>query len=256
VGRDELHVEAAAAWPDFEVTPERFARCVAERGDVTHASDLYLVCACLDGDPVALATLDRQFFAQLPRLLHRQRADASVLDEVKQVIATKLLVGVNGEPPRLAQYGGRGPLLTWLKVVGSRALSNQRRGASNRDVAERASQPEAIAGVDPELALIRQRFGVDFREALVAAFGSLELRERNMLRLHFVDRLGIDALAPIFQVSRATAARHLAAARTTLTERTVTNLGARLKLAGDELDSLVRQVRSKLDLSLSAVLRV
>jgi RNA polymerase sigma-70 factor (ECF subfamily) len=250
--------EAAAAWPDIAIAPERFARFLTERcaneADLPalQVGDLYLACACGDGDAAAIAAFDRAFLSQLPRLLHRQRAEPAALDELKQIVATRLFVD-----GRIAQYSGRGPLLTWLKVVASRLLSNQRRSGDDRARIEdrAASQPEAIAFVDPELALIRQRFGVDFREALGAAFASLELRDRNLVRLHFVDRLGIDALAPIFQVSRATVARHLAAAREALTERTVANLGARLKLPADELASLVNQVRSKLDVSLSAVLR-
>jgi len=121
---------------------------------------------------------------------------------------------------------------------------------------DRADGPATVAEHDPELALIRRRFGVDFHAALSAAFASLELRDRNLLRLHFVDRMSIDALAPIFAVSRATAARHLASARALLVERTVDQLGARLSLRGSELASLVRQVRSKLEISLSAILRV
>jgi len=258
----ERVAEAAAQWPDIAIGVDRFTAFLAARCDgelatleTLHAGDLYLACACVDGDAVAIATFTRQFLSQLPRLVHRQRAEAAALDELAQVLATRLLVE---SPPGLEKYGGRGPLLTWLKVVASRALSNQRRSGDDRASAEdrAASQPEVVATIDPELALIRQRFGIDFREALVAAFASLELRERNLLRLHFVDRLGIDALAPIFSVSRATAARHLAAARTALTERTVATLGARLRLGDAELESLVRQVRSKLDVSLSAVLRV
>jgi RNA polymerase sigma-70 factor, ECF subfamily len=86
------------------------------------------------------------------------------------------------------------------------------------------------------------------------AFASLQPRERNLLRLHFVERLGIDALASVLQVSRATAARHLAAAREALVERTIFNLRSRLRLAPAELDSLVAQVRSKLEISLGALL--
>ncbi len=261
--------EAARAWrhAELELAPDRFARYLASRlaADddpaealaTLHVADLYLACGCVDGNPRALAVFDEQYLARLPRLLHRVRAEPGALDELRQVMATRLLVGEEGKPPRIEKYGGRGPLGTWLKVVATRALSNLRRSSDDRANAEdkAASGPEQVATIDPELALIQRRFGVDFHEALAAAFASLEPRERNLLRLHFVDRMSIDGLAPIFGVSRATAARHLAAARTALTERTVENLGARLRLRGAELDSLIRQVRSKLEVSLSAVLR-
>lgn len=257
--------EGAADWPAIRVEPDRFSRYLAARvvGDpepsaalaALHVGDLYLACACGDGDATAIAVFDREVMSQLPRLLHREKPEPALLDELRQILATRLFVEV---PPRIEKFGGRGPLLTWLKVVASRALSNLRRSGGDRATAEdkAADGPDAIGFIDPELALIRQRFGVDFREALAAAFASLELRDRNLVRLHFVDRLGIDALVPIFQVSRATVARHLAAAREALTERTVAHLGTRLRLPEAELVSLVNQVRSKLDVSLSAVLRV
>jgi RNA polymerase sigma-70 factor (ECF subfamily) len=259
--------EAAAAWPDLAIAPERFARYLAARvaGEADpaealgalHVADLYLACACVDGDARAMAVFDRDYLGQLPKLLARVRADRGAVDEVRQRLATRLLVAGDGQPPRLDRYGGRGPLATWLRVVATRALSNLRRSRDGRAAVEdqAADGLDVVAVADPELALIRQRFGVDLHEALAAAFASLEPRERNLLRMHFVDRLTIDGLAPIFGVSRATAARHLAAAREALSERTVTNLCARLRLSARELASLIGKVRSTLDLSLSAVLR-
>ena len=55
------------------------------------------------------------------------------------------------------------------------------------------------------------------------------------------------------RISRA-AARHLAAARDALVEATTRNLRERLQLAAPELESLLRQVRSKLEFSLSGLL--
>jgi RNA polymerase sigma-70 factor (ECF subfamily) len=256
--------QAREQWPQFTLAPERFTGYLRARlaegddGAALHVGDLYLACACVDGDPRAIALFHEHYLAQLPRLLGRARAEPTALDEVRQLLATRLLVSVDGKPARLDKYSGRGPLATWLRVAATRALSNLRRSRDGRASVEdrSAGEPHVVANADPELALVRRRFGADFHAALATAFASLEPRERNLLRLHLVDRVSIDGLAPIFQVSRATAARHLAAARAALTERTVEQLSGKLRLRRSELESLIRDVRSKLDVSLSAVLRV
>jgi RNA polymerase sigma-70 factor, ECF subfamily len=216
--------------------------------------DLTLTSACARGDPQALRLFDDRYLSRLPGLLGRVRLSPAELDELKQKLREHLLLPRAGRGPRIGDFEGRAPLSSWLRVAAVRLALNLRRDQA-RHGAETASmdgQPAVI--LDPELAAIRRRFGDDFGRALRDAFASLQPRERNLLRLHFVERLGIDALASVLQVSRATAARHLAAAREALVERTILNLRSRLRLAPAELDSLVAQVRSKLEISLGALL--
>jgi RNA polymerase sigma-70 factor (ECF subfamily) len=105
-------------------------------------------------------------------------------------------------------------------------------------------------GADPELAFIRERHQEDFRVAFRAALGRLEARERNLLRLHHVHGLSMDAVSATYQAPRSTVARWIARAREQLLALTREELTARLGLSPDELDSLLRLVRSQLDVSL------
>jgi RNA polymerase sigma-70 factor (ECF subfamily) len=221
------------------------------------AGDLYLACACARGDERALQAFDERFLAHLPQLLARTRVEGHTLDELRQILREHLFLGRDGKRGRIADYAGRGPLSSWLRVAAVRTASNLRRKDKGRSSVEEeaGSSPDVVGSVDPELAVIRRRFGEDFNQSLREAFAALEPRERNFLRMHFIDRLGIDKLAPVFQVSRATAARHLAAAREALVERTMANLRARLRMQPEELQSLLGKVRSKLELSLGALLR-
>ena len=57
-----------------------------------------------------------------------------------------------------------------------------------------------------------------------------------------------------YDVHRATAARWVAAVRTELGDRIRSELAARLKIAEDEVDSIVRLVKSRVDVSLERVL--
>ncbi len=111
------------------------------------------------------------------------------------------------------------------------------------------------AGVDPEIAYLKEHYRDEFRAAFVFALGTLSERERNVLRQHHIDGLTIDQLGTLYQVHRATAARWVAAARMTLLDQTRGRLVAKLGVAADEVDSIIRLVRSQLDISIHQLLR-
>jgi RNA polymerase sigma-70 factor (ECF subfamily) len=116
------------------------------------------------------------------------------------------------------------------------------------ELADRMRQPS----VDPRLDDLRRRYRGDFAAAFRAALAALPVRERNLLRQHHMDGLTIDQLAGLYRVHRATAARWVARARTTLSGETRRRLMERLGVATQDADSIIRLVRSQLDLSLSA----
>ena len=65
-----------------------------------------------------------------------------------------------------------------------------------------------------------------------------------------MDELGIDDIATILKVHRATAARRVAAARAKLGDLTRATVMERGRLSAAEFDSAVRVIRSQLHLSL------
>jgi RNA polymerase sigma-70 factor (ECF subfamily) len=91
-------------------------------------------------------------------------------------------------------------------------------------------------------------------QALRAAFASLTPRERLLFRMHFIDGLTIDRIGVVFSVHRATIARWLASAREMVVDRTMAQLGDELRLDPAEFESLLRVVRSALDVSLQGLL--
>jgi RNA polymerase sigma-70 factor (ECF subfamily) len=258
VSLDDMLQAGRAAWPEVAVEPDAFARFVeAREPDAAqhaslHAADLYLACACAAGDPAALSAFERAYLAQVEGFLRGVRATADLVDEVRQVLREKLFLG---ERPRIEDYSGRGTLASWLRVAAVRAASNLRRSEGARDRVEAKAPAASPVPLDPELALVRARHAGEFERALRDAFAGLDERERNLLRLHFLDGLGIDGLAPVFGVHRATAARWLAAARTRLHDGVLALLEARLEIDARELESLARVVRSELEISLQSLLR-
>lgn len=244
------------AWPGIEVDDEAFARWVAARtppgGEAAALclDDLYLAHACAQGDPRALARFDERFLAALPAVLHRH--PPAVVDEVRQLLRERLFVAPR---PRIADYSGRGSLAAWVRVVALRLAANLRRGERDHEPLPDDDVPAALPALDPELALIRARCGEVFGAAFRDAFATLSVRERTALRLHFLDGLSLERVGAALGVSRATGARWILAGRERLGAELVRLLGERLRCERAELESLLGVVRSKLDLSLGALLR-
>ena len=99
--------------------------------------------------------------------------------------------------------------------------------------------------------VLKDRCRGDLRAAFAVALGELEPRERTLLRQHYLDGLGIDALAPLHRVHRATCARWIEAAREKILRRVKSHLRDALDLPPSDLDSAIVLVQSQLDLSLS-----
>jgi RNA polymerase sigma-70 factor (ECF subfamily) len=242
------------AWPEIVVDPAAFARFLEERAaaEPRHAADLYLAFACAGGNPTALTAFDRRYLADVETYLGGVNPSPELIDEVRQALREQLFLG---ERPRITDYSGRGSLASWVRVAALRFASNVRRAAGTRKRLEGHSEEPAALPVDPELALIRRRYSAQFERSLADSFALLDERDRNLLRLHLLDGLGIDELAPVFRVHRATVARWLQAARAQLKERVLELLRTNLRVSEMELASLARAIESHLEISLRAFFR-
>jgi RNA polymerase sigma-70 factor, ECF subfamily len=256
-----------AAWPSFELPFEVFAEHLSSRlGDALDpeiamrlcAEDLYLALACARGVTWAVTMFEDRFSATIDRAVGRVATSPAAAEELRQVVLVRLLVPERlGEEPRIAQYSGRGSLAAWVSIAAGRSTLNARRalesptGTVEELLADRALADEEV----PELALIRKRYQSAFVAALRQALAELDRDHRSLLRLHYVDRLTMDALASLFRVSRAGAHRRLATAREDMFQRTCGLLRKQLQIDTAELSSLLRLVRSDLDISLHGLLR-
>lgn len=246
------------------VDPRRFAVYLAQRTglegdsepeevlDQLRVGDLYLACACAEGQSSALSLFDRRFRGDLDLAAARGGTVASGRDEFRQRVREKLFVSVGGEEPRIVAYTGRGALRSWVRVTSVRMVLDLAR--RREDPAEGASGPEIFdalpqAGPDPELDYIRRIHGAQLPEAMKAAFESLTARQRNLLRQRYLHGLSTDHLAKLYAVHRATAFRWVEGARSELLQRTRDVMKERLELSGDALDSLMGDLQSRLQVS-------
>jgi RNA polymerase sigma-70 factor, ECF subfamily len=262
---------ARAAWPDVELGAEPFATFVAsklpagepaERSLATlRTTELYLTCACGRGDVRAVAALERLCAAAVDRAAARAGPAATQKkDELRQQVCERLLVprATDGapQPPRIADFSGRGPLDAWLRVVASRAVVDLQR-APDRERPAESDLLEGALGADagPEFAYLKRLYRNEFKAAFREALEALPGREQTLLRQHLLDGLSLIRLAALHRVHRATVARWVDAARRAVLEQTRLSLGRRLRVGADELDSVMRLVQSELDVTLSALLR-
>jgi len=256
---------ARAAWPRLSLAPHTFVGHLAERLAraedpasalaALHGDDLFLACACAHAEPRALSEFRARYEGEVTAALSRLSEPRAFLDEVLQLLLMRSFVPQGDRPPKIAEYGGRGPLGAWVRVAAVRLAIDLRR----REKKHSSSPPESMLdvldpAVDPEIELLRSRYLQDFNAAFAAAFKSLERRSRNALRLQLIDGLGIDEIGALYHVHRSTAARWLVSARQTLVDETRRVLAERLRLTDSEFDSLMRVVKSQLDLGIQQLL--
>ncbi len=256
----DLAATAAAAWPGLPLTPEAYVRAVGRHLPAAedpvealarlHAEDLYLATACGAGYPAAFDALDGSVLGQAVRGL-RRLGPGELMDEVRHALRERLLLPDAAGQRRISSYSGQGPLLFWVRTAASRVALNLQRRAQGGALVQSDDSLLGLAA-DPrdlELSLLREQHGAAFAEAFHAALQQLAPRERNVLRLFVLDGLSAAQIGLLYGVTRMSVTRWISQARAALLAGVRQGLSERLGLPVEELDSLIRALRSGLDVS-------
>lgn len=254
--------QGTEAWPAIEIAPEKFVRHLAHAAHAANAenplevlpklrsSDLYLACACALGQDVAIARFEEEIFPKIIPAIRSLGASDSIVDETCQQLREFLFVARGqGRQAGIANYAGLGQLRSWVRSIAVRTAMKLL-GKSSKVAGDEALAGIPDDGQDVELELLKREYGQQFREALRAQLAELTERQRNILKQHYLDGLSIDQVGKLYKVHRATAARWISTAREALFDGTRARLIEDLQLDPSEFDSVVRLVRSQLDLSL------
>lgn len=247
-------------WPRIEVAREALAELLAGAGEIDdqRAADLYLAAACAAGDDAAIEVFHGEHAPVIARLAGRLAAPGLSADDGVQLVLTRLLVGTETSPPKIARYRGLGSLRNWVRAVAARALINLHNNAAGarREIGlEQTLFEELAGGADPEVEFLKQRYRAEFKAAFEEAVAELSPRSRNHLRHLFVDRMSIDQVGRTYGVHRSTAARRLAAAREELLRHTRASLSRRLSVPTGEVDSIVELIQSRWDVSITRIFK-
>jgi RNA polymerase sigma-70 factor (ECF subfamily) len=254
--------DAAAAWPGVVLAEDAYLRHVARTltarsGEAAErvlrtlpAADLYLAAACAIGDERALEIFRKTLLPPIRDVLARFGVTTATIDDALQNVLEMLFVGAGR--PQILTYSGRGRLHSWLRTVGVRT---GRRLMGKQAVGDDDALDDIPGAVDdPRLEFLRAEYADAFRAAFLGSLGDLTDRQRNLLRQYHLDELTIDQLATLYRINRATAARWVIAARAALLEGTRRRLAETLAIPATEVDSIIRLVRSRIDVSIREIL--
>lgn len=219
-----------------------------------HARDVALALACAQGLPAARALLEQEVLLKLRVPLARIHPSPVFTDEVLQALRANLLMPRAEAPSRLLGYAGTGPLLHWVSISATRLALRMRKalGEESHVEAEVLAAHPAPGGL--ELGFVREEARGHVRAAFVRAVASLDDEDRELLRLHFVERLSLERMGALFDLHKSTLSRRLTAVQSLLEKRTRRALAERLSLPEPEVDSVMRAIHGRLDLSLSGLL--
>lgn len=261
-----LVAEGRSSWPDLHVDAVAVVEFVARQvtADLAEAAldglrpaDLYLACGCARQLTQAIAAFDRDYMREVDIALARMRIAPQRVADVKQLVRQRLFVGggtagAPTSPGKISEYGGRGDLRRWVRSVAVRTCLNDLRKGKREILVDddQMIAQHAIAADDPEIEYMKRTYAAEFKAAFSEALGKLGPREQTLLRYHHVDGLNIDEIGAIYRVHRVTAFRWLEKAKEILVRSTLDILRGRLKLPTDELDSVLRMIRSQIHLSL------
>ncbi len=220
-----------------------------------HASDLWLATACEAGNPNAIAACERATFGEIDAAAARVNATPTLVGEVKQILRRALFVAEPGRAAAIASFAGRGDLRGWVRVTATREFV-QIMAREKREVHAPEGFLDALAPAhDPELAMMKEMYQSALRDAFRAGLVKLGTRERTLLRFHLQDGLTVDEIGALYGVHRATAARWLQKLREEIFGHTRDELQERIGAGDDEVDSIIRLVQSRLDVSFELALR-
>jgi RNA polymerase sigma-70 factor (ECF subfamily) len=261
----EIVESARRSFPTVDLPAEVYVAYLRERipADVAepvglrqmYTADLYLACACARGDRNAVAVFEEHYLSRLDRVLGGMGFDADTRADVKQDVRSCLLVG-DGQRAEIVDFVGRGDLRSWVRVVAVRRALRRRLAARHEVAVEDCELLQRIvAPGDPELDYAKRIYRDAFQRAFANAVQTLPDRERTILRQHHLDGLTVEQLGALYRVHRATAARMVVRARVLLLEATRADMMTQLEVESQELDSILRMIRSRIDVSVQDLKR-
>lgn len=260
----ELRGAAIGAYGDLAVEATVFAAELARRLGPTatpaqlaqvRPDHVHLAIACAAGDERAIRRLEAEFLDEVDATAIRLRARADQADEVRSHVRRVLLVSEPGRPAALREFSGRGDLRSYLRVITTRELVRVINKARREiGIGDDAFFDLLSPASDPQLGYLRELYRTDVEAAVRDAIAAIAEPARALLRYSVVHGWSVDRIAALYGVHRATAARRVTAARAELGDAIRVALCARLAISIDQVDSIVRLVQSRIDVSLERLL--
>jgi RNA polymerase sigma-70 factor, ECF subfamily len=210
--------EAGERWTQPSTLLRHLGRAIPNAASVPglatsfSAEDFAIAVAALEGNAAAQAYIAKEHLSEVHHWIARLDSSPAFADDVRQELASMLFAPADEQGSKLLGYSGRGPLGGFLRTIAYRTAQNMRR--KKRELPEIPNlEAPATARSTPEGALGRADHARAFTEQLRSAIVALSHDERELLRMHYLEGMSLEAVAAARGISRATAARRLADAR-------------------------------------------
>jgi RNA polymerase sigma-70 factor (ECF subfamily) len=228
-------------------SPEALARCRADQ--------VALMIAAARGEPAAVQEVEAELERELAFAGPRTGARPDQIEDARGVVREILFTDTPGRVAAVRGFAGRGDLAGYLRVIATRELIKiVQRGRREAPREEADLLALLSTGGDPELSILRAHYREGITACVRDALGKLDDRSRALLRYQLVDGWNVDRVGELYGVHRATAARWIAAARDRLGELIRREVEAQLRVAPAEVDSIIRLVQSRVELSLARLM--
>jgi RNA polymerase sigma-70 factor, ECF subfamily len=251
-------------WPAIDVAAASFARFVAQRVTVAEdetveyaltslfAEDLWLACACLDGDQSAHRELEAMLHSVADASGAARDLSIEGSKDLRQSLLESLLVGRHESGPKLANYSGKGNLRSWLwTIVFRESLRLKAHRFREEEFEEGIENGLNLGDSDPEIRQIKAECRAAFRRAFRIAVKRLDEDARILLRNWVYDGLTFEEVAKMMGQGRSTVVRRVREIRSSLLKNTLLEMGRDLSLKRSEVESMMRELNSRLEASLS-----
>ena len=243
---------AKLSWPKLKVSRVAFRAHLAASGAraLPHAADLYLAFACAARDEAAARELTARVEREVPQAVRHFGQGSAFAEDVSQQLLGKLLA-----EKKIQTYAGRGPLAAWLRAAAVRTAINAVESLKSQASLDSNIVAPGRSGADPEIAIVRRKYGAALKVAVEAALKELQTDDRNVLRFYFVDGLTVEEIARIRGAHKSTVSRLITRIRRQLLAQVKGDLTAKMNARPEELSSVLRAVVSQLDVSLERALK-
>jgi RNA polymerase sigma-70 factor (ECF subfamily) len=244
-----------STWPIVALSAAQFAASIegidGVEGLELWPGDFYLAAAAALGDAAAIAAIERECIVPAIPRLRRVSASSDEIEEALQATRERLFVGPR---PKIGVYAGTSPLKQWVQLAAVRTVIDLRRSRhAGREVVGARTSDLLDHSVDPATSLLKERYRPEFEAALKAQIAKLEQRDRAILKLHLLEGVSVEKIATMRSVHRVTIARWIWKASDTMLEGVREYFLERHGLIPGECDSLLRLVRSQINLDWARV---
>ena len=218
-------------------------------------SDLALAHACGNGTDAAVADFLERHASVMQGAARKINAAPDFVAEATASLQERLLAPRPDAPRRIATYRGRGSLADWVAVAATRNAINLATSRGEQIRTQTDVLSDLVGEEHPELRYLAERYADEVNEAVRSGFEAASEADRKLLRMHYVDGIGLAELGALYGVHKSTMSRRIARVRDTVLEATCASLSERIDEPAARADSLLTLLRSRIDITLSRVLQ-